>query len=226
MPRIFVNTSKMLKKKKPSARSNARAIAKLRNMSEVKYHYTSSTYQTRVGGRHYFGINALQQGDLVGNRIGNSVDNLSLNSKLQFGVNLQDLVGTPTDVIWGLTFFSTKVRVILIYNTSNDCTNGIIEAEIFETLSSIQETLYCQFNKDFVGKGKKYRILYDKFFYLSQLGEMEKQLSISRRILGKTHYTDSTGTGSDILDKRYTIGVVLETDTDVGIRSVLNYRDA
>ncbi len=102
------------KKKKPSVKSNAKKISKLMHAPETKYHYSGSAIANRTGGSHYFSLNNIVQGTAIGERIANKVKNLSINVRILFGLPVQEQIGTETSMIWSLTYFTARVRIVLL----------------------------------------------------------------------------------------------------------------
>ncbi len=224
-----MSSKKSFKKSRPTAKKNAKKIRVLMKRPEVKFSIPGSSVQSRAGAAHYFALNNLTQGLTNNNRIGDTVEALSINLRVQFGLPVQDLIGTDTTVNgWTLSFFDTRVRILLFIDVKNDNHSAVTEGEVFNNVASPIENINSQLNRDFVGKGKKYKILYDKYHYVSTQDSSKQQLIVINRKLNnmKVTYTGNAGTAADILDRKIMLGFITESDCDMGFRGLYNYRDS
>ena len=205
-----------------------RQINKVKYMPELKYVYHNRAFGAAVDGAQFFSLNVLRQGDDVDQREGNQIRMVSLSISLLFTHQAVDR-----------TFF----RVVIYETDQNNNSNTTDVTEIINDTANSLGTIISQFNSDFVGKDKKFRIMFNKRFRVTagatsgpaadlsaHAGENDKSLFITKSFrLGtkKVHYSADNGNALDIVDNVIRLLVVSNgTDSSWGYESKLMFTDS
>ncbi len=117
---------------------------------------------------------------------------------------------------------------MLIKVVQNNNVATFTSTEIFHNSSTTIQMLNSMYNKDFVGRGKKYRILYDKYFTISNLSgsPSKRKINIFKKLGIDAIYTANNGDGADILKNRIDLlFVTASNEMNVGYRSLIRFKD-
>ncbi len=219
---------KMKYKKRPSAAKNARRINTMIRNVEIKDLYDGSSISQRTNSTHSFTLNEIQQGTSDQARIGEKIKLLNLTISLYLELFSPELEGTETSTPWTLTGTTADIRIMLIKVVQNNNVATFTSTEIFHNSSTTIQMLNSMYNKDFVGRGKKYRILYDKYFTISNLSgsPSKRKINIFKKLGIDAIYTANNGDGADILKNRIDLlFVTASNEMNVGYRSLIRFKD-
>lgn len=215
-------------KQDKAIKSLQRQIKVLKKQPETKYLYTTRTYNALASTTPQFtSLNVLPQGDGSNERIGDRIRMVGLMFNA-FATH------TSTD--------ATVMRVVIFRNTQTNNSVANDSSEILESTFSDLDRIIGGYNKDFVGKGNKYQILFNKRYHIAagassgpsadlsnNVGEHPRSLFISKWIPlhnQLVHFSGNAGTAADIVDNSIKV-MWLGGDTDMsyGWQSCLHYTD-
>ncbi len=164
----------------------SRAVGTIQADIEVKYVTFLHLFAATPIGKTTSLLHGLLRGDDDGQRIGDHVKlkSLSLNILVAaFGAG------------------NTTFRSILIVDRHNQGALTIVDAQVFTNVATTLDTIISPFNPDFVGKDKKYRILFDSGPRIVNGGTSPNQyMRKHRKHLGMNinYALNNLGTGADI----------------------------
>ncbi len=206
------------KKKSTTKKLNSLAYKVAQIKPEVKEVYNSRAFAASTADNTFTTLNGMKKGADNGLRQGNKVKlkSFTFNFLAELG-DPQILTGTDaTQAVWSLEGAVAAMRVIIYCDTQNNnsTTNTINEILRFGGSQIVQTT--SVYNSDFVGYKKKYKILYDKYFCLSNLsGNNFASLRVSKRLSYNVNFGDTDlGTAADIIDNDIRVLIVSPT-TDI-----------
>ncbi len=196
-----LNKPKTVNQKQNKAIMNLqKKVSKLQKSSEVKFRTFTHLFQALTIGETSFLFNGLLKGTSSDQRVGDSVKLLSI-------VYRSLITHQGTD--------RTFVRVILYIDRQNNNVTTFESDEILLNTSSNLDATISVFEPMFVGKNKKYQILFDEYFQVTSgtisgnsgvtanhTGTQSHDRIIRKVIrLGHTvRYSGNAGNGLDIIN--------------------------
>jgi len=204
------------KKSKKTVKKNALAISKLQNLFEIKESYEFRAITPAASGAFLESLNSLLIGTANGTRIGDSVVSKFLELNIYF------------DLDSGLVTNEATFRVMIVVNHQNNKTTTTSIPEILKNSSGSLQRILSVYNRDFVGKNKKYTILFDKTVNLQfGAGTTFRFYKVRLPIRWKILYDGIAGSPADIIN--HDIVLYVESDNTLvswGYSSIFKYIDA
>lgn len=204
--KIFIRT-----KTRPSVKKNAIAIKKLKHSFEKKYVYNRRLYTAGVAGPVQDTQNVIALGTSDIQRIGSQVKLL--------GMSFRFFAATTTN---------GSFRLLIIRETRNNNLAVLTPlADLFDSTTTNIDAMISIYNDNNVGKGMRYRILYDSGIkHLNQINRVDWALHKNLKLGMKTNYNSNTGSPADINDNAICIYVINDgTAVSYGWTSRLSYND-
>ena len=185
----FKKTTKSNTKQSIQIAKNVKAIKRLRKQPELKVKASFRSWALSVIGVQQFPLDGLLRGVADGQRIGDQVT---------WKFSTLNFSATPAGV--GNTVF----RMLIFMDRQNN--NSVIVTPVGNILThTVTNIQACNstYNDEFVGKGKRYKILFDtKMHIMSNIqGTVNYQRTVNNRLGHVTHYSTNIGTPADIIDK-------------------------
>ncbi len=200
-------------------KSNKRRISRLSKSLEIKHVYFVQTLTASTATNVFSLLNGIETGNSNETRIGNKITmkNVEINVKI---------LNTAQDTAAAIGITSST-RIILFIDNLNDGRGT--EFSIFDILkdtASSDARVTSVYNRDFVGKGEKVQILYDRYFSFAVGSKMEHVIKIRRRLGHKVVYSDVSSTKASILTKTLQL-LVIQGDivSSTTISAVLNFTE-
>lgn len=205
------------KKKSDHRKINSLVMKVAALKPETKEVYVTRVYAASTISATAAAINVMGLGAANGQRIGNKIrlKSLSLNMVANIAAG-QILVGTDTTIPWTLEGAIGELRVIIFCNNQNNKLNTTTLAEILQYAGSMRAAISSVYNLDYVGYRKKYKILYDKYVNISNVGGGTHFAHIHTMIPLKyvVNYAGNNGDSTDIIDKDIRM-LVISTGVDL-----------
>lgn len=178
---------------------------------EVKEKYFTRVYAASTISSTFTPLNILSQGTANGLRLGNQVRLKSMTLNLLANIETKDiLVGTDsTQTAWTLTGTIGELRVIIFCNNQNNNSNTSTLSEILRYAGSSRAAISSVYNLDFVGYKRQYKILYDKYFALSNMAAPHfRNLKVTIPLKYVVNFSSNAGDSTDIIDKDIRILII------------------
>ncbi len=198
-------------------KSNKMQIAKLKASNEIKHNYFNQTLTPSTAVNQFFVLNEIATGTTNETRIGNKIvlRNVEVNIKiLNTAVADADSIGV-----------TSSTRILLFVDHHNDNRgNDFSILDLLKDTASQDGMITSVYNRDFVGKGEKVTVFYDKYFANPIGGIIERVIKIRKLLRYRVDYTSDAGNKSSILNHAVTL-LIIQGDivSSITISSVLNF---
>lgn len=192
--------------------SMQRQIKQLKNNPEIKYFYHVRADAPSATPTSTTLLNNMVKGTGSEDRIGDEVILKSIFLSMWFRH-----IGTD----------NTLIRVILFNDATNKESTGVVISDLLSHTASTGDMLQSCYNKQYVGKGNKFQILYDQqksVWRGTSAQNFSWPLQINKRLGHKVRYTTNLGTGADILNNALRLLVIASnTNAQYAVSGYLSY---
>ncbi len=228
MPSKFKSVRHRTRTNNMSVKKLNKKVNKIISNVEIKEHYGFSDLALRGASNFTFTLNAMQLGTANGKRIGSKVKMKNIMTNIILTQNALVKNGTDTSVAWTLAWIATQVRVLLVLNRQNNNTMPLPMTELFKRAATNQQIMGSVYNQDFVGKGKKLKVLFDKYYDINNLSAPQfTNIRIFKQVNIVTNYSTDNGDATDIIDNDLRLVFIFQNGAvDMSFDSVLTYTDS
>ncbi len=192
-------------------KKNKMAISKLKSAVETKYVYNTRTYGVAVLGAEAHSLPSTVKGLDSDDRVGDEI----LSKWLTMNISVLRTDGSPF------------IRFLVLADKDNN--NSALApdlAQVFANDTSFTNMTISVLNKQFVGKTKKFSVVYDSGTIATPLNEPTKIIRIRKRLGYKFAYSTNLGTAADLIKNNLVLLVVADAvGVSWGFSAVLHYVD-
>ncbi len=180
-------------------------VDKLQSKVEIKELDTFQVLALTGGIDNAFSLNTMGRGNQNDQRVGNKVYMKLLELKVRIKLALTDQIGTNTGLDgWTLTYQDGTMRVLLVMDRQNNGAAGIDVSQLLINSGTQENKIISVYDYKFVDSLRdkiRYKILYDRTFYISQNIVQDIQIRKFIRLNHKVSFNDgNTGSATDIIN--------------------------